>query len=105
MKEILLNLNFDDFHTQTDEEGDFGGDLENGNFRYIKALWDEFPGLKITLFTTPNWIDRPYQYHHYFYHIRKLLGIRPVVPHHNGEPFRIDKHPEWCKQVRQWIKE
>lgn len=102
-KQILVNLNFDDFHPQTDAWGDFGGNLERGVFRYVSQLWDEFPGLVVTMFTTPNWIDRPSRISSPYYHIRRLLGLRPVVAHAEGEPYRLDKHPEWCAAVRGYV--
>jgi predicted deacetylase len=105
MERITVNLNFDDFHPQADADGDFGGDLDQGVFALLQSLWDEFPSLKITFFTTPNWIDRPYLHHRYFYHIRKLLGMKPVVPPHRDEPFRLDKHPAWCARVAALVKE
>jgi peptidoglycan/xylan/chitin deacetylase (PgdA/CDA1 family) len=104
-KIILFNLNFDDFHPQTDRDGDFGGDLDDGNFKYIKAIWEEFPELKITMFTTPNWIDTPYRLHHYFYHLRRILRFKEIVPSLKNEPFRLDKHPECCNKIRELINE
>jgi len=98
-KPVLVNLNFDDFHPQADAWGDFGGDLERGVFRYVARLWDEFPGLVVTMFAVPNWIDRPHRIASPYYHIRRRLGLRPVVPFAEGEPYRIDKHPEWCAAV------
>lgn len=102
-KTIFFNLNFDDFHPQTDSDGDFGGDLENGNFKYIRKLLIEFPDLKINMFTTPNWIDTPYKYHHYFYYIRKFLKFKEIVPSLKNEPYRLDKHLIWVRKVNDLI--
>lgn len=102
-KEVLVNLNFDDFHPQTDRWGDFGGDLEHGVFRYITELQQEFPQMVVTMFTTPNWTDRPHRVASPYYHVRRVLGLRPVVPPAEGEPYRIDKHPEWCAAVRDHV--
>ncbi|MBI4374661.1 MAG: DUF2334 domain-containing protein [Deltaproteobacteria bacterium] len=104
MQEIIFNLNLDDFHPQTDEDGDFGGDLKNGNFGYLANLWNEFPQLKITLFTTPNWIDSPFTRSPIHYVVRRWLGRRPVVSPRTGEPFRLDKHSEWCAKVRGLVE-
>lgn len=104
MKDIIFNINFDDFHPQMDKFGDFGGDPKFGNFKLILELLKEFPGLKITMFTVPNWIDKPFTCSSYYYHIRKLLGMQPVVPNYKDEPFRLDKHKDWCAKVREFIK-
>lgn len=104
MKEIFLNLNFDDFHPQNDNVGDFGG-LGGAAISFFEELFREFPNLKITMFTTPNWVDRPMKFPSSWYHLRKLFGIRPVVPSYINEPFRIDKHNNWCAWVKQKISE
>lgn len=103
MKQIIVNLNFDDFHPQSDVYGDFGGELEYGNFKYIRRLCNEFPGLVVTLFTTPNWIDTPFLRHPWWYRMRYIAGVRPVVPLLINEQFRLDKHPEWCAKVRSLV--
>ena len=95
MKTIYVNFNLDDIHPQSSSVGqDFGGDRQHGVFRHLFALIEEFPKIKITLFTTPNYIDKsndPFLLRN----IKKLFGAnyrRTWV----GEPFKITKHKAWC---------
>lgn len=99
-QELLFNLNFDDFHPSVDP--DFGGDPRSGTFLCMAELLDEFPGLVITLFTTPNWLDRPFCAPRAWYFLKERLGF-PVIRPLEGEPYRIDKHPSWCKAVREEV--
>ncbi|EKD94213.1 MAG: hypothetical protein ACD_26C00167G0005 [uncultured bacterium] len=102
MKEILFNLNFDDFHPQNDENGDFG-DLNGEVFEYLDKLWTKFPDLKVTMYTTSNWIDKPFKMSSIFYHIKRISQIKPVVPIYLNEPFRLDKHLDWCEKIKQLV--
>ena len=102
-KTITVNLNFDDFHPQLGRFGDFGGDPHSGTFKKLTDLCERFPGLVITLFTTPNWTDRPYRTHRYWYLLRELLGLRPVVVPEKDEPFLLAKHRSWCTAVRERV--
>ncbi len=104
MKELFFNLNFDDYHPQNDAEGDFGG-LGGQAHLFFEELYKEFPSLVITMFTTPNWIDRPMTMPLPWYHLKKYFGIRPIVPCRKGEPYRIDKHSEWCEWTRKKVSE
>lgn len=103
MKQITVTLNFDDFNPQAGPDGDFGGDPESGTFRMLRDLREEFPRLRYTLFTVPNWLDRPFRMHSWGYHAKRVLGLRPVVPGWKGDPFRIDKHPAWLDAVRDLV--
>lgn len=102
MKKIFLNLNFDDFHPQKDP--DFGGDPESGIFLLFKKLLKDFPGLKITLFTVANWIDKPRQGPNFFFYLKEKFGFKVIEPY-KTEPFRIDKHLNWSKEVRRLAEE
>lgn len=101
-KVVYFNLNFDDFHPQSSP--DFGGDPERGAFRCLRELLHEFPGLKITLFTVPNWIDRPRIGPPAWYLLKQKLGLKVIKPYAH-EPFRLDKHPAWCASVRSLVRE
>ncbi|HWG91069.1 MAG TPA: DUF2334 domain-containing protein [Candidatus Thermoplasmatota archaeon] len=101
-KTVLFNLNFDDLHPQANP--DFAGDPKGGLFRILANLTEEYPGLIVTHFTTPNWIDRPRMGPQAYYFLKERLGWYTVSPH-KGEPFRLDKHPEWCQAVRQLVNE
>lgn len=102
-KVVYFNLNFDDFHPQNDKDGDFGG-LNGDVNRKIVELWEKFPDLKITMFTTPNWVDRPFLFSKYYYYLRFLFKFFPVVKPFGDEPFNLLKHPEWCSWVRDEVK-
>jgi peptidoglycan/xylan/chitin deacetylase (PgdA/CDA1 family) len=99
-RSIVVTLNFDDFHPQSGPDGDFGGDPQRGTLRMILDLLEEFPALRVTLFAVPSWTDRPYRMPTKWYHLKRALGFRPVVKGWDGEPFRLDKHREWCDAVR-----
>ncbi len=101
MKKIIFNLNFDDFHPQNSKYGDFGGNKE-GLFSYINELITEYPKIKITMFTVPNWIDKPDDLL-VIKGIKYLLGLN-FNNSWKGEPFRIDKHPEWVEWVNEYVK-
>lgn len=102
-KDIIVNLNFDDFHPQNSYFGDFGG-LEGENLKKITQLLDEFTDLKITMFTVPNWIDVPYTKHRYWYKIRELLRIFPVVSPNIESPYLLRKNKNWCQKVRDLVR-
>ena len=99
---VYFNLNFDDFHPQYFP--DFGGQPDAGVFQLFRELLDDFPGLKITLFTVPNWIDRPRTWPRPWYWAKRALGL-PIIQPLRGEPFRIDKHMGWCQAVRTMVTE
>lgn len=99
-KVVYFNLSFDDFHPQV--HPDFGGDPTRGIFKQMTDLLKEFPGLKITHFTPANWIDRPRVGPRPWYLLKQYLGLRVVGTEH-GEPYRLDRHPEWCAKVRELV--
>ncbi len=97
---MIFTLNFDDFHPQSSKDGfDFGGDKEKGVFKYIKKLIDDFD-IKITLFVPTNWIDVPYNTKIAF--IKSKLGIK-FDNFLKNEPFRLDKHKEWCNWLMEYV--
>lgn len=97
---IYFNLNFDDFHPQDDNLGDFGG-INGDIFNKLNLLLDRFPSLKITMFTSPNWTDAPFIFSKYFYYLKYGANFFPVVKELKDEPFNLLKHPDWCN----WVKE
>lgn len=98
-----VNINFDDVHPEgSNHIADCGGDLEKGVFGYMVRLLDEFPTLKFTLFVTPNWIDKPCD-HMVFKRIKKLLGLT-YTKQWDNEPFRLDKHLDWCEWLNEFTK-
>jgi len=98
-----LNINLDDVHPESRSYiADCGGDLEKGVFKYIIKLIDEFPKLKITLFVTPNWIDKPNDPLPVKF-IKKIFGLK-YTNEWKDEPFRLDKHVEWCEWLNEFVK-
>ncbi len=102
-KTIFVNLNFDDFHPQRNHDGDFGDIGAGGVLEHLENLVIEFPGLIVSLFTVPSWIDQPHRHHRYTYFFRQMFGLRPVVHAQNNEPFLISKHTLWCAKVKQLV--
>ena len=101
--ESHLNINLDDVHPESGKHiADCGGDMEKGVFKYIVQLIDEFPKLKFTLFVTPNWIYKPGT----AIPIRLLKRFVGLQNHNTwiGEPFRLDKHKEWCVWLNNLVK-
>jgi len=95
MGTYIFNLNFDDIHPESSKHiADCGGNREDGVFKYIIRLLDEFPDLKITLFVTPNWIDKPND-PLIIKTIKRCLSMK-YTNQWNNEPFRLDRHKEWC---------
>ncbi len=101
-RKAIFNLNVDDLHP---EQG-FSKEQDEGNFRYINKLREEFPKLKVTLFVTPNWKYIPprlyNRYVNYFRTKNKFLKYF-LGREWNGEPFLLDKHPDWCRWIRRKI--
>jgi len=98
-----LNINLDDVHPETNEFiADCGGDLEKGPLKYVRRLIDEFPKIKITLFVTPNWVDKPND-PLLIKLVKKALGIKYTNKWDN-EPFRLDKHKKWCEQLNKFVR-
>jgi len=103
MSRKYININFDDVHPETSNHiVDCGGDMERGVFKYILKLLYEFPKVKITLFVTPNWIDKPNTYLPIKL-FKKALGLR-YTNRWKNEPFRLDKHAKWCEWMNRLVK-
>jgi len=99
----VVNLNLDDVHPESSEHiADCGGDMEKGVFKYILRLIDEFPKLKVTLFVTPNWVDKPSDPRPIKF-IKKVLRLK-YTNKWEDEPFRLDKHEEWCEWLNDLVK-
>ena len=99
----MFNLSMDDVHPESNKHiADCGGDKEEGVFRYIIKLIEEFPDLKITLFVTPNWIDKPCD-NAIIKTIKKKIGLN-YTHSWEDEPFRLDKHPEWCEWLNEYVR-
>ncbi len=96
MRRIFFNLSFDDVHPESSKKGtDCGGDKERGIFKYFVKLWEEYPEVKVTLFVTPNWIDRrndPFPLNK----LKEVFGLN-YTDSWKEEPFKLTKHMEWCK--------
>lgn len=91
----VFNLNFDDIHPESSTEGsDCGGDREKGVFGYFKRIWKKYPYVKITLFVTPNWIDRS-NIRFPMYYVNRLLG-KKYTREWGMDTFRLDKYKDWC---------
>ncbi len=80
-KRAAVCLTVDDIHPSTSRDAyEAGGDLEQGQLRYVQRLLDRHPALRITLFTTADW--------------------RATLPSGEAEPLllkkgtmRLDRHP------------
>ena len=102
MEKLLFNLNFDDFHPQkASDKADFGGDMEKGLFKHIRRIIDDFPEVKITMFTTPNWTDLPDDSKPVKV-IKHVLGMK-YNHHWKNDPFNLEKHPEWVQWVNEYV--
>ena len=98
-----LNINIDDIHPETRNYiADCGGDMERGVFKYLLKLIEEFPKIKVTLFVTPNWIDKPND-PLLIKLIKKVLGLK-YTNEWKDEPFRLDKHIEWCEWLNELVR-
>jgi len=103
MPKVFFNLNFDDVHPEKSSNiADCGGDLEDGVFGYILELIGQFPKIKVTFFVTPNWIDKP-EDPFPIKHIKKSLRVN-YKNTWKDEPFRLDRHKEWCKWLNRHSK-
>lgn len=84
-----FNLNLDDIHPESSADGtDCGGDRDRGVFGLLREMWRQFPNVKVTLFVTPDWIDR-----------RQPLWSRALRRNSrtwSPGTFRLDRHKEWC---------
>lgn len=88
---------------------DFGGDLEEGVLGKLIDFAKEFPKIKYTLFITPNYVFRAQI--RYFSLVqktaKKFFGLKfasGLARHWQGEPFRLDKHPEFCKFLKNYSR-
>ena len=99
---VLFNLSIDDVHPETSKYlGDCGGDKENGKLGYVVDLLGNYPNLKVTLFVTPNWIDRP-NVAGFKRLVKKCLKLS-IRNTWSGSPFRLDKHVEWCNWLNEYV--
>ena len=99
---VLFNLSIDDVHPESSGYlSDCGGDKEAGKLRYIIDLINDYPDLKVTLFVTPNWIDRPNDAGAKRL-IKKVLKL-PITNTWSDSPFRLDKHVEWCSWLNDYV--
>ena len=60
-KKAAFCLTVDDVHPESskDEEGlDFGGDMDEGNFRFLNELVKRYPYLKMTLFVPTSCVEK-----------------------------------------------
>lgn len=101
MENTYFNLSFDDVHPESSSDGmDCGGDRDSGVFKYLIKLWEKYPKLKITLFVTPNWIDRandPFPVKQF----KRLAGLK-YTKTWQDEPFLLTKHKVWCKWLNSF---
>jgi peptidoglycan/xylan/chitin deacetylase (PgdA/CDA1 family) len=61
-KQAAFTITVDDIHPEgsSDQEGiDYGGDMDQGNFRFLNTLIERRPYVKITLFVIADWVARP----------------------------------------------
>ncbi len=99
---VLFNLSIDDVHPESSAFiSDCGGDKEQGKFRFLLDLLEEFPNMKITLFVTPDWTDKPNDYGLKRL-IKKVLKLK-YTNKWEDSPFRLDKHPEWCNWLGSYV--
>lgn len=91
LKKPAVMITIDDIHPESTDGVDCSGDMDNGNFRYLTKLVENFPEIKITLFVTPNWNYKP-------------ISIFPHLAISWLNKFRIDKHKEWCNWLREKTK-
>lgn len=97
----VFNLNFDDIHPESSTAGtDCGGDMERGVFGYFTRIWKKYPFVKITLFVTPNWIDRS-NIKFPMYYVNRLLG-RKYTRKWEMDTYRLDKFKDWCKWLNSF---
>ena len=87
-------MNIDDFTPCS--KPDFGG-IDGTVLARLIALNVDY-GTKFTLFTTPNWLDRP---HDLPMRIMRRFGARFKL---RDDPFRLDKHEKWCDIVRGGVE-
>lgn len=96
--ELIVTINFDDFHPES-VQYDFGG-LGGKVLDRLLNLNARF-GLKMTMFTVPNWQDIPYSPSMRV--LRRLdldKGFRMIE-----EPFHLGKHEKWCSKINELIDE
>ena len=99
---VVFNLSIDDIHPESSTYlTDCGGDREIGVFRHLLMLVKEFNNIKITLFVTANWIDKPDSYSLLKF-IKRIFRMNYSNKWKN-DPFRLDKHIEWCQWLNKLI--
>lgn len=106
-KRAVLTLDVDDIHPEgfRDPDGlDFGGDRDNGTFRFLNRLRENWPQIAITLFVTPDWIGRRDFPTGIFQPLRRVISRqRPYAP----GTFALDnpRHAEWVEWLRNKVSE
>ena len=99
---VLFNLSIDDVHPESSKYlSDCGGDKERGNFRFLLDLLNEFADMKVTLFVTPNWVDKPNDAG-----VMRLAKKVLKLDYSNmweDEPFKLSKHEEWCNWLSNYV--
>jgi peptidoglycan/xylan/chitin deacetylase (PgdA/CDA1 family) len=61
-KHAAFSLAVDDIHPEgsASEEGiDYGGNMDEGNFRLLNALVEKWPSLRASLFVVADWVAKP----------------------------------------------
>jgi len=91
----------------SDAGKDFGGDLEEGVLGKLIDFSKEFPGIKYSLFITPNYAFKaqPRYFSLLQKTVKKFFGIKTaqsLARHWKGEPFRLDKHPDFCSFLKKY---
>ena len=101
MNSVYFNLSFDDVHPESSGDGtDCGGDRDGGVFRYFPRLLRKCPELKITLFVTPNWIDKAND-SFFLRNMKRIFGMK-YFNTWVGEPFLLTKHKDWCSWLNSF---
>ena len=99
----MIAFGIDDIHPESEADGcDCSGNMENGVFRYILRLVDEFPELKITLFITPNWIYKPQP--KVSKALSKFFKINAPTMKWEDDKFKLNRYNDWCNWLRNLVK-
>jgi hypothetical protein len=95
-------LSIDDIHPgRSSDAYEAGGDLERGALGHVAWLLERHPGLKVTLYTTPDW--RELSAHPTRRLAARIPGVRERVMLTRTLPagtMRLDRHPEFVAYLR-----